>query len=102
MRYLIVLFMSFYQVDSAFAQDPQTIDIKLVEQQLEKMSKLTVFSLRLPTHIVRSFTHTVNEPDNSPLSCDLTFASQREKVNLDYSCDPTRTLRTESLNLAAN
>ena len=102
MRTIIILFLSFYQVDMAFAEDPATTNANIIQQHLEKMSKLSVFAMRMPPRLVHSFQHPMVTEQPAPLSCDVTVQSNRGNSSYEYNCDAIKTLKTETLAVAAN
>jgi hypothetical protein len=76
------------------------VNIRMIEQHLEKMSRLNVFSLKLPPRLVRSLTNPIKVQPQSPLSCDVKMQTNRQAM--DYSCDAIKTIKDESLSIAAN
>jgi hypothetical protein len=99
MKYIIILFLSFYQLDKAIAEDG--ISVRLIEGHLEKMVKFdAAWEPSFPPKVLRTFV--TPQADPSPLSCDITMQNNRKKMHMDYSCDATKTIKTETLSVAVN
>ena len=99
MKYAIVLFLSFYQLDAAVADDSSTQ--QWIEQHMEKMAQLTVFSLKLPPRVLRRAAQ-AHSGNPTQVSCDVQVQPNRGDVRVDYSCDALQRLKKEALSLAAN
>jgi hypothetical protein len=50
--------------------------------------------------MVRSLTNPIKVETQAPLSCDVKMQTNRQ--GLDYSCDAIKTIKDESLSVAAN
>jgi len=98
-KYGIMLFLSFYQLDVAVADDSSTQ--QWIEQHMDKMAELTVFSLKLPPRLLRQAAQQHSE-NKTQLSCDVQVQPNRGDVRVDYSCDAIQRMKSEALSLAAN
>jgi len=98
MKYVLMLVITLYQVDSAFAGSGDIIDLQKIEDHLQKAAQLNVFSLRALPRPADAATPV----PQAPLSCDVKIQSQREKIHMDYDCDAIKTLKKETFSLAAN
>lgn len=101
MKYIILIFVSFFHLDMARAEE--SISVRSIELQLQKMAKLNGPRNLLPPRAQIPFQATAIEAaKSSPLSCDITLAPSNKKIEMDYSCDAIKTIKSETLAIASN